>query len=111
MAAVPDVPGSRSRVRGNRDRAGRDGLWSGREATGTDREAVLWAGDSDWADADLIDNKSRLKEAVMKTIRYTAAIATIIMSLLNLPFALDDGGMGLAVAYAVVKPAKTPRLS
>ncbi|MEV0269741.1 hypothetical protein AB0H43_13255 [Hamadaea sp. NPDC050747] len=31
----------------------------------------------------------------MKTVRYTAAIATIIMALLNLPFALDDGDIGL----------------
>jgi hypothetical protein len=36
----------------------------------------------------------------MRTIRYTAAIATIIMSLLNLPFALDDGGLGLPTPVA-----------
>jgi hypothetical protein len=32
----------------------------------------------------------------MRTVRYIAAFATIIMSLMNLPFALDDGGAGLA---------------
>ena len=37
----------------------------------------------------------------MKTVRYTAAVATIIMSLLNVPIAFDDGGQGLVkpVAY------------
>lgn len=31
----------------------------------------------------------------MRTIRYTAAVATILMSLMNLPIAFDDGGQGL----------------
>ncbi len=33
----------------------------------------------------------------MRIIRYTAAFATVIMSLMNLPFAVDDGGTGLAM--------------
>jgi peptidoglycan/LPS O-acetylase OafA/YrhL len=39
----------------------------------------------------------------MKTVRYTAAIATIVISLLNLPIAFDDGGQGLpkALAYLI----------
>ena len=39
----------------------------------------------------------------MKTVRYTAAIATAIMSLLNLPIAFDDGGAGIPrpLAYLV----------
>jgi hypothetical protein len=39
----------------------------------------------------------------MRTIRYTAAFATVIMSLMNLPIALDDGGAGIAtpVRYLV----------
>jgi hypothetical protein len=36
----------------------------------------------------------------MRTIRYCAAIATIVMSLLNLPIALDDGGIGLPAPVA-----------
>ncbi len=36
----------------------------------------------------------------MRTIRYTAAVATIVMSLLNLPFAVDDGGIGLPTVVA-----------
>ncbi|MFG2042476.1 hypothetical protein [Dactylosporangium sp. NPDC048998] len=36
----------------------------------------------------------------MRTIRYTAAIATVIMSLLNLPIALDPAGAGLAAPVA-----------
>ena len=28
-------------------------------------------------------------------MRYTAAVATVLMSLLNLPFAFDDGGAGI----------------
>jgi hypothetical protein len=36
----------------------------------------------------------------MKAIRYPAAIATIVMSLLNLPIALDDNGIGLPAAVA-----------
>ena len=39
----------------------------------------------------------------MKTVRYIAAIATVIMSLFNLPIAFDDGGTDLPrpVAYLV----------
>lgn len=36
----------------------------------------------------------------MRTIRYAAAIATIVMSLLNLPIALDDGGSGIPTPLA-----------
>ncbi|MFD8725631.1 hypothetical protein ACFV2H_48770 [Streptomyces sp. NPDC059629] len=36
----------------------------------------------------------------MRIIRYTAAVATIIMSLLNLPIALDDGGNGIPTPVA-----------
>ena len=36
----------------------------------------------------------------MKTLRYTAAAATILMALMNLPFALDDGGLGLPKVLA-----------
>ncbi|WP_073946820.1 hypothetical protein [Streptomyces kebangsaanensis] len=36
----------------------------------------------------------------MRTIRCTAAIATIVMSLLNLPIALDDGGNGIPTPAA-----------
>lgn len=31
----------------------------------------------------------------MRTIRWAAAAATILMSLMNLPFVIDDGGAGL----------------
>ncbi|HEY5783870.1 MAG TPA: hypothetical protein VIT65_03750 [Microlunatus sp.] len=31
----------------------------------------------------------------MRTVRWAAAAATILMSLLNLPFVVDDGGAGL----------------
>ena len=31
----------------------------------------------------------------MRTVRWAAAAATIVMSLLNLPFVVDDGGAGL----------------
>jgi len=39
----------------------------------------------------------------MKTVRYIAAIATLIMSLLNVPIAFDDGGAGIPkpLAYLV----------
>lgn len=33
----------------------------------------------------------------MRIVRYTAAFATVVMSLMNLPFAFDDGGAGLAM--------------
>ncbi|MGW3511703.1 hypothetical protein [Streptomyces sp. NPDC000994] len=36
----------------------------------------------------------------MRTIRRTAAIATLAMSLLNLPIALDDGGNGIPAPAA-----------
>jgi hypothetical protein len=36
----------------------------------------------------------------VRTIRYTAAAATILMSLMNLPFAVDDGGQGLPTPVA-----------
>ncbi|GGM90410.1 hypothetical protein ACFFX1_21780 [Dactylosporangium sucinum] len=36
----------------------------------------------------------------MRTIRYTAAVATIVMSLLNLPIAFDDGGAGITAPLA-----------
>jgi hypothetical protein len=36
----------------------------------------------------------------MRTIRYTAAAATVVMSLMNLPFAFDDGGAGMAKPLA-----------
>jgi len=38
----------------------------------------------------------------MRIIRYVAAVATIVMALLNLPFAFDDGGIGLPGAVAVL---------
>ncbi|GAA3193097.1 hypothetical protein ACFO1B_04425 [Dactylosporangium siamense] len=38
----------------------------------------------------------------MRTIRYTAALATVVMSLMNLPFALDDGGAGLAMPVRIL---------
>lgn len=38
----------------------------------------------------------------MRAIRYLAAIATIVMSLLNLPFAFDDGGIGLPTVIALL---------
>lgn len=38
----------------------------------------------------------------MRTVRYTAAFATVIMSLMNLPFALDDGGAGLAMPVRIL---------
>ncbi len=39
----------------------------------------------------------------MRTVRYTAAVATVIMSLLNLPIAFDDGGQGIPrpLAYLI----------
>ena len=36
----------------------------------------------------------------MKVVRYLAAAATALMSLMNLPFALDDGGAGLPAPVA-----------
>ena len=36
----------------------------------------------------------------MKTLRYTAAAATILMSLMNLPIAFNDGDMDLPKALA-----------
>lgn len=36
----------------------------------------------------------------MRTVRYSAAIATTIMSLLNLPIAFDDGGTGIPAPLA-----------
>ncbi|MER7001993.1 DUF5336 domain-containing protein [Dactylosporangium sp. NPDC000555] len=36
----------------------------------------------------------------MRAIRYTAAIVTIVMSLLNLPIAFDDGGAGIPAPLA-----------
>ena|SRR5689334_11736206 len=36
----------------------------------------------------------------MKTVRYSAAIATIVMSLLNLPVALPDNHAGIPTALA-----------
>jgi hypothetical protein len=36
----------------------------------------------------------------MRTLRIATAVATILMSLLNLPFAFDDGGQRLPAALA-----------
>ncbi|MGI5240906.1 hypothetical protein [Dactylosporangium sp. CA-139066] len=36
----------------------------------------------------------------MRTIRYSAAAVTIVMSLLNLPIAFDDGGAGIPAPLA-----------
>ncbi|MFC0534245.1 hypothetical protein [Phytohabitans kaempferiae] len=36
----------------------------------------------------------------MRTLRYAAGVATIVMSLLNLPIAVDDGGIGLPTPVA-----------
>lgn len=36
----------------------------------------------------------------MKVVRYVAAAATALMSLMNLPIAVDDGGAGLAAPVA-----------
>ncbi|MEV4510539.1 hypothetical protein AB0K00_16410 [Dactylosporangium sp. NPDC049525] len=33
----------------------------------------------------------------MRIVRYTAAFATVVISLMNLPFAFDDGGADLAL--------------
>ena len=36
----------------------------------------------------------------MKALRYAAAAATVLMSLMNLPFAFDDGGAGTPAPVA-----------
>lgn len=38
----------------------------------------------------------------MRTIRYTAVVATVLMALMNLPIVFDDGGQGLAKPLAAL---------
>ncbi|WP_327010182.1 hypothetical protein OHA72_24820 [Dactylosporangium sp. NBC_01737] len=38
----------------------------------------------------------------MKAVRYVTAFAVVVISLMNLPFAFDDGGAGLAMPVRVL---------